>query len=147
MTSRSTEKRAGEDEIKLRLKTNWVNLTPETELRPPPRKEDRALFRFCRNPVGRNSPTMLQSAYHDVVPLHLSLLLSKFFAFHLETEKKRDRLVKQAETCNVSKLLCYLPVVLGLDKIELFLDPLACLCNPQLHLCGVDALKRGEIAL
>ena len=52
--------------------------------------------------------------HHHVMPLHLGLLLSKFFALQLEA------------------------VVLALNEVELFFDPLAGLVDAQFHLGGVQ---------
>ena len=52
--------------------------------------------------------------HHHVMPLHLCLFLSKFFALHLEA------------------------VVLALDEVELFFYPLAGLVDSQLHLRRIE---------
>ena len=57
-------------------------------------------------------PTLTQfiNTHHHVMPLHLCLFLSKFFALHLEA------------------------VVLALYEVELFFYPLTGLVDSQLHL-------------
>ena len=54
------------------------------------------------------------NTHHHVMPLHLCLFLSKFFALHLEA------------------------VVLALYEVELFFYPLTGLVDSQLHLCRIE---------
>ena len=57
--------------------------------------------------------TQFINTHHHVMPLHLCLFLSKFFALHLEA------------------------VVLALYEVELFFYPLTGLVDSQLHLCRI----------
>ena len=58
--------------------------------------------------------TQFINTHHHVMPLHLCLFLSKFFALHLEA------------------------VVLALYEVELFFYPLTGLVDSQLHLRRIE---------
>lgn len=74
----------------------------------------------------------MRSTYHYVVPLHFCFILSKFFAFKFQS-RKREVVINLCEDTEkfmpTKQRILNLRVILILNEVELFLDPLTSLRN------------------
>lgn len=75
----------------------------------------------------------MRSTYHYVVPLHFCFILSKFFAFKFQSRKREvvinlcEDTEKFMQPANPKQRIVNLRVILILNEVELFLDPLTSL--------------------
>ena len=74
----------------------------------------------------------MRSTYHYVMPLHFCFILSKFFAFKFQS-RKREVVINLCEDTEkfmpTKQRIINLRVILILNEVELFLDPLTSLGN------------------
>lgn len=89
-------------------------------------------------------------SHHDIVTLHLGLLVGQFVILHLQAEANRQK----EQACDVKRCgqrsMCLwrslifrsaLPVILGLQELELVFDPVARFCHRELE-PGLAGLMR-----